>query len=158
MPSAEATLLPSENDLDTVDQRFIHPVQIPENHLAQHIGLEMLRVSSERNWPAQELPPKGFGLISLPQTTRRLFVIATPDNEAFARCPRYCRGLIQVPILLPFIVESHVSILPLGTFGLPPNGRTLGRYPFHHKGRTRPMSSVACEGSHMKDFGGGWFK
>ena len=40
------------------------------------------------------------------------------------------------------------------TFGLPPSGRTLGRYPFHHKGRTRPMSSVACEGSHMKDFGG----
>ena len=48
----------SKNDLDTVDQRFIHPVQIPENHFAQHIGLEMLRVSSERNWPAQELPPK----------------------------------------------------------------------------------------------------
>ncbi len=80
----------SENDLDTVDQRFIHTVQIPENYFAQHIGLEMFSVPSERNWPAQELPPKGFGLVSLPQATRCLFVIATPDNEALARCPRNC--------------------------------------------------------------------
>ena len=25
---------------------------------------------------------------------------------------------------------------PLATFGLPPSGRTLGRYPFHHIERT----------------------
>ena len=80
----------SKNGLDTIDQWFIHTFQIPENYFAQHIGLEMLCVTSECNWPAQELPPKGFGLISLPQTARRLFVITTPDHETLARCPRYC--------------------------------------------------------------------
>ena len=50
-----------------------------------------------------------------------------------------------------FLISTFFA---LGTFGLPPSGRTLGRYPFHHKGRKKPMSSVACEGSHMKDFGG----
>ena len=42
------------------------------------------------------------------------------------------------------------NLLSLGIFGLPPCGRT----PFHYKERTRSMSSVACEGSHMKDFDG----
>ena len=84
---------PLWNDLDTVDQGFINTFHIPENYFAQHIGLEMLSVTSERNEPAQELPPEGFGLISLPQTARCLFMITTPDNvaiaEASSRFP-YC--------------------------------------------------------------------
>ena len=59
--------------------------------------------------------------------------------------------------------------MTLGTFGLPPSGRTLGRYPFHHTERTlevymslchkhstlprMSLSSVACEGSHVRNFG-----
>ena len=57
MPSAEATLLPpmvARRMTWILLIRGIHTVQIPENHFAQHIGLEMLRVTSERNWLAQD--------------------------------------------------------------------------------------------------------
>ena len=36
---------------------------------------------------------------------------------------------------------------PLGTFGLPPSGRTLGRYPFHHIERTLEVYAVALDAS-----------
>ena len=40
------------------------------------------------------------------------------------------------------------------TFALSQSEGTLGRYLSTTKGRKQPMSNVACEGSHMKDFGG----
>ena len=33
-----------------------------------------------------------------------------------------------------FLISNFFA---LGTLGLPPSGRTLGRYPFHHKGRNQ---------------------
>ena len=81
----------------------------------------------------------------------------TPKNQLF-------HNLVRVTNC-----EITRNCMTLGTFGLPPSGRTLGRYPFHHTERTlevymslchkhstlprMSLSSVACEGSHVRNFG-----
>ena len=111
-------------------------------------------VPSQSDGPSHQLASKGPGFLTLAQSSRRLLMVSTPNNQPFAGNPCNGRGFIKVPILLALIIEGHVYLLPLGTFGLSQRERTLGRYPFHHKERKKPKSNVACEGSHMKDFGG----
>ena len=84
-------------------------------------------------------------------------IALTAENELF-------HDLICVPDC-----EVARDGITFGTFGLPPSGRTLGRYSFHHNERTleaymslchkhstlprMSLSSVACEGSHVRNFG-----
>ena len=52
----------------------------------------------------------------------------------------YVRGTFTSKCSLPCVphlFKQVLMLIPLGTFGLPPSGRTLGRYPFHHKGRAK---------------------
>ena len=76
----------------------------------QHMGWYELRVALQSYEPSHQPASEGSRFITLAQSPGRLFVIPTPNNQAFAGNPCDGRGFIQVPVLLALIIEGNIDI------------------------------------------------
>ena len=69
-----------------------------------------LCVAPQSNESAHQFTSERSGFLTLAQSAWRLFVVPTPNNNAFAGNSRNGRDLIQVSILLAFIIEGNINI------------------------------------------------
>ena len=88
--------------------RYIFDIRM--DYGAQHMRWEELCVTPQSNGSAHQFASERSGFLTLAQSAWRLFVVPTPNNNAFAGNSRNGRGLIQVSILLALIIEGNINI------------------------------------------------